>query len=142
MSDESEFIFIDTNILIYAHDSSAGGKRQKAQELLTQLGESRRGALSLQVLQEFFVIVTGKIRNPLEAQEALQIIADFGTWRLHEPTLRDVIGAGEIHQRYRISFWDAMIVGSASRLGCSVLYSEDLNSGQDYEGVRCTNPFV
>jgi predicted nucleic acid-binding protein len=133
--------FVDTNILLYAHDESAGGKRDRARALVEQLWESRDGCLSVQVLQEFFVNVTRKIAKPLSAELAKEIVADFSRWRLHVPAADDVLAAIGIHQRTGISFWDAMIVRSAAEIGCTVLYSEDLNAGQEYSGVRVENPF-
>ena len=133
--------FVDTNILLYAHDDSAGGKRDQARALVEQLWESRDGCLSVQVLQEFFVNVTRKIAKPLDAARAKEIVADFSRWYLHVPAADDVLAAIGIHQRTGISFWDAMIVRSAAEIGCAVLYSEDLNAGQEYSGVRVENPF-
>jgi predicted nucleic acid-binding protein len=133
--------FVDTNILLYAHDESAGGKRDRARALVEQLWESRDGCLSVQVLQEFFVNVTRKIAKPLSAELAKEIVADFSRWRLHVPAADDVLAAIGIHQRTGISFWDAMIVRSAAEIGCTVVYSEDLNAGQEYFGVRVENPF-
>jgi len=133
--------FVDTNILVYAHDNSAGPKRDKARALVEQLWESRDGCLSVQVLQEFFVSVTRKIAKPLDAETAKEIIADLSRWHIHVPAGDDVLGAIGIHQRTGISFWDAMIVRSAAEMGCAVLYSEDLNAGQEYSGVLAENPF-
>ena len=133
--------FVDTNILLYAHDDSAGGKRDQARALVEQLWESRDGCLSVQVLQEFFVNVTRKIAKPLDAATAKEIVADFSRWYLHVPAADDVLAAIGIHQRTGISFWDAMIVRSAAEIGCAVLYSEDLSAGQEYSGVRVENPF-
>ncbi len=134
--------FVDTNILLYAHDDSAGTKQDQARALLEQLWESRDGCLSVQVLQEFFVNATRKIAKPLSVETAKEIIADFSHWHMHVPAADDVLGAIGIHQCVGISFWDSMIVRSAAEMGCSVLYSEDLNSGQDYySGVRAENPF-
>ncbi|MBV9204237.1 MAG: PIN domain-containing protein [Actinobacteria bacterium] len=133
--------FVDTNILLYAHDESAGGKRDRARALVEQLWESRDGCLSVQVLQEFFVNVTRKIAKPLDAETAKGIVADFSRWHLHIPAADDVLAAIGIHQRTGISFWDAMIVRSAAETGCAVLYSEDLNADQEYPGVRVENPF-
>ena len=133
--------FVDTNILLYAHDESAGGKQDRARALVKQLWESRDGCLSVQVLQEFFVNVTGKIAKPLDAETAKGIVADFSRWHLHVPAADDVLAAIGIHQRTGISFWDAMIVRSAAEISCAVLYSEDLNAGQEYSGVRVENPF-
>ena len=139
MSDNRRFV--DTNILLYAHDASAGTKGDQARALVEQLWESRDGCLSLQVLQEFFVNVTRKIAKPLNADTAKEIIADLSHWHMHVPAADDVMGAIGIHQRAGISFWDSMIVRSAAEMGCALLYSEDLNPGQDYFGVRVENPF-
>ena len=133
--------FVDTNVLLYAHDDSAGTKRDQARTLLEQLWESRDGCLSVQVLQEFFVNVTRKIAKPLSAETAKEIVADLSHWHMHVPAADDVLGAIGIHQRAGISFWDGMIVHSAAEMGCAVVYSEDLNAGQDYSGVRVENPF-
>jgi predicted nucleic acid-binding protein len=133
--------FVDTNILLYAHDSSAGAKQDQARTLVEQLWESRDGCLSVQVLQEFFVNVTRKIARPLSAEMAKEIVADFSRWHMHVPAADDVLHAIGIHQRAEISFWDAMIVRSAAEMDCAVLYSEDLNPGQEYSGVRVENPF-
>ncbi len=133
--------FVDTNVLVYAHDNSAGAKRDQARALVENLWESRDGCLSVQVLQEFFVSVTRKIAKPLDAETAQEIIADLSRWHVHVPAADDVLGAIGIHQRTGISFWDAMIVRSAAEMGCAVLYSEDLNAGQEYSGVLAENPF-
>jgi predicted nucleic acid-binding protein len=135
-------LFVDTNILVYAHDSSAGIKRDQAQTLVKQLWGSHEGCLSVQVLQEFFVNVTRKIAKPLAPETAKEIIADYSRWRVHVPAADDVLGAIGIHQRTGISFWDAMIVRSAAEMSCAALYSEDLNTGQEYSGVRVKNPFL
>ena len=132
--------FVDTNILLYAHDSSAGVKGDQARALVEQLWESREGCLSVQVLQEFFVNVTRKIAKPLDAETAKEIVADLSRWHVHVPAADDVLGAIDIHQRTGISFWDSMIVRSAAEMGCTVLFSEDLNAGQEYSGVRVENP--
>jgi predicted nucleic acid-binding protein len=105
------------------------------------LWESRDGCLSVQVLQEFFVSVTRKIAKPLDAETAKEIIADLSRWHVHVPAADDVLGVIDIHQRTGISFWDAMIVRSAAQMGCTGLYSEDLNAGQEYSGVLAENPF-
>jgi len=133
--------FVDTSILVYAHDESAGAKRDQARTLLGQLWESREGCLSVQVLQEFFVTITRKIAKPLGTETAKEIIADFSRWHVHVPAAGDVLGAIGIHQRTGISFWDAMIVRSAAEMGCTALYSEDLSPGQEYSGVRAEDPF-
>jgi len=133
--------FVDTNILVYAHDASAGGKQERARALLEQLWDTREGCLSVQILQEFFVNVTRKIPKPLDVPTAKEIIADFSRWYVHVPAADDVLGAISLHQRTGLSFWDAMMVRSAVGIGCGVIYSEDLNHGQMYDGARVENPF-
>lgn len=132
--------FVDTNILIYAYDTSAGVKHERARALLEELWETRDGCLSVQVLQEFFVNVTKKIPKPLDPAVAKEIIADLSRWHIHVPAADDVLGAIGLHQRLVLSFWDAMVVRSAIEMACGVLYSEDLNHGQLYDGVRVENP--
>ena len=134
--------FVDTNILVYAHDVTAGDKHQRARALLEELWHSRDGCLSIQVLQEFFVTTMRKIPKPIEASSAARIIADLARWHVHAPDARDVLAAIDIHQQTGASFWDAMILRSAKELGCETLHSEDLNPGQAYEGVQVRNPFL
>ena len=140
MSDNPEFI--DSNILIYAHDRSAGEKRGIALDLLGRLWRERAGCLSVQVLQEFCVNVTRKIPKPLGFEEAGNIVTSLGSWRVHSPSLADVTAALLRQKRFDISFWDSMILESASQLGCALVWSEDLNSGQLYGDVEVRNPFT
>jgi len=141
MSEPSNLQFVDTNVLIYAHDLSAAAKHIRARDLLQELWESGDGCLSIQVLQEFYVNVTRKVAKPLTPEIAAQIVADLSVWRVHRPGVQDVLDAVRLQGRYRISFWDAMIVSSAIQLGCQTLWSEDLNPGQVYQGVTVRSPF-
>lgn len=133
--------FIDTNLLIYAYDSSAGHKHTVSTQLIEQCWEDQNGCLSMQVLQEFYVTITRKIARPLDYQTARQIVADLAHWRLHIPEVSDLLQTIDYQQNYQLSFWDAMIVQSATRLRCSRLFSEDLNDGQTYGDVQVINPF-
>ena len=141
MNDTSQPQFVDTNILVYAHDLSAGEKNVRARDLLGELWQSRAGCLSIQVLQEFYVTVTQKVAEPLTPHVAAEIIADLSAWQVHCPGVDDVLDAIRLQDRYQISFWDAMIVASAIHLGCERLWSEDLNPGQVYGTVTVANPF-
>lgn len=134
--------FVDTNVLLYAYDPSAGERHAKARELVGRLGRERRGALSVQVLQEFYVNATRKIAVPLPPERALARLQVLSRWQAHSPLPTDVLAACEIAARHRLSLWDAMIVRSASVLGCSVLWTEDLNPGQRIADVEITNPFA
>jgi predicted nucleic acid-binding protein len=134
--------FVDTNVLVYAHDVTAGDKHTRARALVEELWVTRDGCLSVQVLQEFYITTTRKIPKPIEAPVARQVIGDLAHWHVHAPAAGDVLAAIEIQQRSGTSFWDAMILRSAKELGCGILHSEDLNPGQEYEGVLVRNPFL
>ncbi len=131
--------FVDTNILVYAHDGGAGQKHQTSVELLTRLVEEGAGALSLQVLSEFYLTATRKLS--ISSREAEDILVDLGGWTIHRPGHADLLSAARLERRYRISWWDALIVQSAMELGCPVLWTEDLADGQRYGTVTARNPF-
>ena len=134
--------FIDTNILVYAYNASLPEKQVKAQSLLTTLWSSNNGCLSIQVFQEFYTVVTRKIPHPLSTEVAATIIRDYGTWDYHSPEFNDLLQAIEIQQKYKLSFWDSLIICSAVQLRCKLIWSEDLNHSQIYEGVTAINPFL
>ncbi len=142
MSATKQRQFLDTNVLIYAHDLTSGDKHKKADALLQELWHSDEGCLSIQVLQEFYVNITRKIASPLTPELAIQIITALSTWQVHSPKVSDLTDAARLQARYQISFWDAMILVSARQLGCQTLWSEDLSAGQDYEGITVRNPFA
>ena len=135
-------IFVDTNILIYAYDRGAGPKHNLALNLVETLWREGTGALSTQVLQEFYVNVRRKAQKPISARKAKDLITDYLAWN---PVINDgasVIEAIELEQRYKFSFWDAMIIVAAQRAGASTLYSEDFNSGQVIGSLKFVNPFA
>ena len=142
MSAEFEREFIDTNILIYAHDVSAGVKHTTAKELVQRIWDTGNGCLSVQVLQKFFVTITRKVANPIPVDAAAEMIRDLRYWHICSPTVEDVLGAIALQQRYQISFWDAMIIQTALCMDCQVLWSEDLANDQIYGSVRVKNPFI
>lgn len=142
MSDRPACQFVDTNVLVYAHDVTAGARHERARELMTSLWESGYGCLSTQVMQEFYVTVTRKVARPLPGDVAARIVADLAAWRVHVPEVSDVLDAIEIHRRYTISYWDALVIQSALRLGCQSIWSEDLNPEQVYADIRVRNPFI
>ena len=142
MSAERARQFLDTNALVYAHDRSAGEKYRRALHLLEQVTTQESAALSIQVLQEFFVTVTTKLPKPMPVQDAAAIVSDLGALPTHAPDLTDVVAAIDIHDRLRVSFWDAMILRSASVLGCAVVWSEDLAHKRRYDDLEVRNPFI
>jgi predicted nucleic acid-binding protein len=133
--------FIDTNILVYAFDRSAGEKNTISAQLVKDCWENETGFISIQILQEFVVNVTRKIAAPLDHQMARQIVADLAQWRVHSPEVSDLLQALDFQERYQLSFWDALVLQSAAHLGCKQLLSEDLNHGQTYGDVQVINPF-
>ncbi|MBI4377531.1 MAG: PIN domain-containing protein [Nitrospinae bacterium] len=135
-------VFVDTNILIYAHDTSAGIKHKKAQDIIVDLWESGLGILSIQVLQEFFVCVTNKISKPLTLDKTKEIIESLLKWNIVVNDGEFILKAIEIHRRYRYSFWDSMIIQAAIKGNANFLLSEDLSNDQIIEGVRVKNPFL
>jgi len=133
--------FVDTNIILYAYDAGAGARHVASAELVGHLGRRRKGVLSIQVLQEFYVNAVSKIATRLSPERAQQKLRALGRWPVHSPLPRDVLAAGALSEEHRISFWDAMILRSAAEMGCDVLWTEDLNSGQVIGGVRIRDPF-
>ena len=138
MSDKT---FIDTNVLIYAHDIDADAKHKIAKEVLQELWSERTGVLSAQVLQEFYVNVTRKIPSPLSKDLARLVVSSYAIWCL-ETTPTEILAAFRIEDESRIGFWDALIVSSAAKLGATRILSEDLNAGQRIAGILVVNPFV
>jgi predicted nucleic acid-binding protein len=134
--------FVDSNILIYAHDLDAGMRQQNAAEYLDRLWVDNTGRLSTQVLQEFYVNVTQKIRSPLPKPTAREIVQDYESWVQSYITPATVVRASEISEMWQISFWDGLIVAAAKQAGAVELLSEDLNHGQLVEGIRIVNPFL
>jgi predicted nucleic acid-binding protein len=138
----SDKCFVDTNILVYAHDRSAGIKYQRARTLLEQLWDSGNGVLSTQVLQELCINLRRKAANPLPLEEIRQLISEYSTWEVITNTSESVLKALDIEMRYKVSFWDALILQAATHAGASILYSEDLSAGQRYGAVQVVNPLV
>lgn len=134
--------FVDTNVLIYAHDIDAGRKHDVAKAVLRDLWAERAGVLSTQVLQEFYVNATRKLKKPLARQEARTVVETYATWCVDSITPADVSAAFQIEDRARIGFWDALIVAVAVRSGARRLLSEDLNAGQSIAGLTIHNPFA
>jgi predicted nucleic acid-binding protein len=132
--------FVDTNVFVYAHESGAGAKHQQAVELLARLFEEQSGAVSIQVLTEFYVTATKKLG--MKSREAEETISDLGSWTIHRPNHADVLRACKMHRDHKLSWWDALIVTSATELGCTVLWSEDLAAGQRFGNTTVRNPFV
>ena len=133
--------FVDTNILVYAHDSQAGTKQTLAAEQVQDLWIQRTGVLSLQVLQEFYVTLTQKIPHPLPSKTVMSLVEHYGYWEQVALRVEDLLEAIKIQQKHRISFWDSLIVRAALQGGCAILLSEDLKHGQKIGDLIVRNPF-
>ena len=133
--------FVDTDILIYAHDIDALAKHELAKQVLQELWAQQTGVLSMQVLQEFYVNVTRKITSPLCKASARAIVNSYMVWCI-ETTPVEISAAFRIEDEARIGFWDALIVAAAAKAGAERILSKDLNAGQTIAGVRIENPFA
>jgi predicted nucleic acid-binding protein len=138
----SDKIFLDTNVIVYAYDKSAGEKHIKAKKILIDLWESGFGVISIQVLKEFYVTVTQKIPNVLKTEVVEEIISDFLSWEVVVNDGYNILEAISIQRRYRFSFWDSLIIAAAKESSCSLLYTEDLTSGQKINDLQIKNPFT
>jgi predicted nucleic acid-binding protein len=138
----SDVVFVDTNILVYAHDRDAGSKREKAAQALDRLWDERVGRLSAQVLQEFYVTATKKVSTSITRASAREVVSMYAPWVQHPTTPETILRATELAELAQVSFWDALIIASAEQAGAAQLYSEDLNSGQTIAGVKIVNPLM
>ena len=136
----TETVFVDTNVLIYAADPADLLKQKAALVWQAALWKSRRGRISYQVLQEFYAKVTQKWPHAREWARAQ--VRDLLTWQPVSPQAALLDRTWRIQDRYRFSFWDALIVAAAEAAGCRYLLTEDLQSGQNLEGLLVINPFV
>jgi predicted nucleic acid-binding protein len=134
--------FVDTNILMYAHDRAAGVKHERARRLVERLWISGQGVLSTQVLQELCINLRRKIVRPLPVEEVRRLLQDYLSWEIVTNTPSSVIQALEIEVRYKTSFWDALVLQAAEVAGAVVLYSEDLAAGQKYGPIQVVNPLI
>ena len=133
--------FLDTSILVYAFDVSAGQKHEVAKRIVIDLWDTKDGILSTQVLQEFFVSVTRKIPKPMDAGLAREIVSDFFKWDIVINDETSLLEAIDIHIRYNYSFWDSLLVQAAIRSGAALLLTEDLTDSQRINGLSIKNPF-
>lgn len=131
-------VFVDTNILVYAHDRAAGPKHETAKDLIAQ--GWRRSPLpwvSIQVLQELLVNLR---RKGVEPKAARQTVEDYTHWRVVENTLSLFADGLDEMDRWKLSLWDAMILAAARSAGAKIVWSEDLSEEQDYDGIQVVNP--
>ena len=134
--------FVDTNVLVYAHDRSETRKQPIAQALLDVLWQTRSGVLSIQVLQEFYVVATRKFDPPMRRAAAREIVALYGEWPIVQLDVALTLAASKLEERHAFSFWDALVVEAARRCGATRLLTEDLQAGRRIGGIGIENPFA
>lgn len=135
-------VFLDTNVLVYAYDTHDPVKQKRAQDLLLGGLQREDAVVSTQVLGEFFVAMTRKVRSPISAEDAaalVQLLSSLSVVAIDAPLVHRALQA---HLQCRLAYWDSLIVAAAERGRCDTLLSEELNPGQAYLGVTVQNPFV
>jgi len=134
--------FFDTNILAYEFDKSEHRKQALAVNLINEWRPSGRMIISTQVLQELYVVLTQKLKPPLKEEIAEEIIQNYSKLDvvIVDPSL--ILNGISIKRKYKISFWDALIVAASRRAGCKILFTEDLSHGMRIEGIEIVNPFL
>ncbi len=135
-------VFVDTNVLVYAHDTSSGVKHRIAKQVIESLWSSGNGVLSTQVLQELCISVRRKTPRPRSVEETQRLIQDYMGWDIVVNDSGSVLRALAFEERYKVSFWDALILQAAESAGVDTLLSEDLAAGQSYGSFLVKNPFA
>lgn len=137
----AEFTFVDTNVLVYAHDRSEGRKHEIAQQILRELWKTQTGVVSTQVLQEFYAVATRKLDPPLSRPAARRLVADYGEWCTMPADPQLIVSASVLEEAHQLSWWDALIVEAALRSGAATLLTEDMQDGQRFGAMVVRNPF-
>ena len=133
--------FVDTNILVYAYDLSAGRKREIAKTLVEQCWENQKRLPERPGTSGVLCQHHSKDPEPIDHQTARQLVADLTLWKTHAPSPGDVL-AIDLQKEFTLSFWDAMIIQSALQTSCNQIWSEDLSHGLVYRKTQVTNPFL
>ena len=131
--------FLDTNVLIYAHDARSPNKRDRARELIRRLMRERRGVLSLQVLQEFFAAATRKLG--MSSEDAGRRVVQYSRFDVVILGAADLVAAIDLHRLHHLSIGDALVVRAALNGACATLHTEDMQSGRVVESLTLRDPF-
>jgi len=133
--------FIDTNVLVYAHDTDAGDRHATAKVLLAELWDDRSGALSTQVLQEFYAVVTRKFKPAMTRPKARAIVSAYAEWCAVAAEPQFIVSASRLEEEHTLAFWEALIVQAAIQAGAERLISGDLQDGRRFGALAIENPF-
>ena len=134
-------IFVDTNVLVYSRDASQLEKQVRAAEWISHLWTTGSGRLSLQVISEYYAVVTGKLKPGMEVTSAREDVVDLFTWQPLPMTPDLIAEAWIVQDLFRLSWWDSLILAAAKILQCNYLLSEDFQDAQNFQGIRVVNPF-
>ena len=137
----TDLIFVDTNVLVYALDAATGERHTAAREWMDAIWRSRRGRLSVQVMQELYVTLTRKLKPGMSPDDAQREVRTMLAWTPWETTPVILERAWAVESRFQLSWWDALIVASAQAGGCRYLLTEDLQPGQTFDGLVVVSPF-
>src|SRR5260370_3397213 len=130
--------FFDTNVLVYADDGDAPSKQRLARDLVYEHRRGGTGVVSVQVLQEYFVTVTRKLKlDPLTARRKVELLSEFD---VAAPQVADILAAIDLHRLHGFSFWDALVLRTAQQSGCRVLLSDDFQEVREIDGIQAVNP--
>jgi predicted nucleic acid-binding protein len=135
-------VFVDTNVLVYARDPRDAAKQARAAEWIAHLWRERLGRASLQVLSEYYVCLTRKLTPRVASEEAWEDTRTLFAWRPQPVDEALLARAREIEQRFRLGWWDSMVVGAAQLQDCALLLTEDLQDGAAFGGVTVRSPFT
>ncbi len=135
-------VFLDTNIIVYAHDKASPDRKAKSQAILFECLRNGTGVISAQVLSEFFVTITQKVKQPMSSDAAKKEIVLLSTLTTVDIDATLVVEAVNIKERWQLSYWDSLILAAAERAGCGTVYSEDMSDGQHYGSLVVCNPFT
>jgi predicted nucleic acid-binding protein len=131
--------FIDTNIVVYAYAGGQGERPDKSRWLIEQLATNGCGAISIQILTEFYSVSTGKLG--MASRRAEEIILSFGHWKLYRPAHSDILSAIRLQRGHKLAWWDALVLNSAIELGATTLWTEDFTHGRKFGALTIRNPF-
>jgi predicted nucleic acid-binding protein len=135
-------VFVDTNVLVYSRDARDAVKHERAREWVEFLWDTKRGRVSRQVLHEYYVTVTRKLRPGLPPEEARSDVRTLFLWLRTVDAEATIESAWAFQDRCSLSFWDALVLAAAQSMGCGFLLSEDLPAGQELEGIHVVSPFA
>ncbi len=134
-------VFVDTNVLLYAQDPRDAHKRERAEQWLAWCWQDRRARLSTQVLNELYANLR-RVAPRLPVDQARSLVRRYRAWNPWVVDQDTVDIAWSLQDRFSLSYWDALMLAAARQIGCKALLTEDLQHGQDIDGVRIVNPFL